>query len=237
MNDDPNKRLLEATRDLSTETVKDDLLSSVAGAVQILPKGSILAALLQKNIEIRSAKKLQRFADIVATEIIAIKDRINHESIYSEGFEYICTKCFEAAGKEYQKSKIDIYRNILIDSMVGNVDFDVQEIYLQKVDQLSALHIQVLKVLKPVVVSHVSCPIIEEKGPYSYSLARDMILWFIDDPRVEKYIYSLAQDLDSNGITSDLAGYLNKHVARSGVVDWTEYLTQFGQEFVAFLRD
>ena len=69
----------------------------------------------------------------------------NEEYIQTDEYAFIFEKCFKGAVEDYQKEKIIAFKAILINSLI---DFETtqseKEYYLNLVDNLSLLHIQVL---------------------------------------------------------------------------------------------
>ena len=104
-----------------------------------------LSSLISDYIPSQRQLRLEEFAQNLANDIKNVKTEINEKYILTDEFAFIFEKCFKGAVENYQKEKIIAYKAILINSLT---DYDVsqneKEYYLNLVESLSLLHIQIL---------------------------------------------------------------------------------------------
>lgn len=104
-----------------------------------------LSSLMSDYIPSQRQLRLEEFAQNLANDIKNLKTEINEKYILTDEFAFIFEKCFKGAVENYQKEKIIAFKAILINSLTDfNVSQNEKEYYLNLVESLSLLHIQIL---------------------------------------------------------------------------------------------
>jgi len=75
-------------------------------------------------------------------------DRVDNDYIKTGDFAFMFEKCFRGAAENPQQEKIDAFRGILVNSAVRkDYSEEEKEYFVNLVDNLSALHIRILRFL------------------------------------------------------------------------------------------
>ena len=123
----------------------EHIISGITAILATVPFAGGIASLISDYIPSQRELRLQEFTENIASDLTALKKKINEEYIQTDEYAFIFEKCFKGAVENYQKEKIIAFKAILINSLI---DFETtqseKEYYLNLVDNLSLLHIQVL---------------------------------------------------------------------------------------------
>ncbi|HAH25511.1 MAG TPA: hypothetical protein DCL77_17435 [Prolixibacteraceae bacterium] len=130
---------------LKKSEVTEHVINILKATLSTVPFTGGLASLISDYIPTQRQIRLEEFAENIANDLLTLKDEINESYIKTDEFAFIFEKCFKGAVENYQKEKIIAFKAILINSLR---DFDItqteKEYYLNLVENLSTLHIQVL---------------------------------------------------------------------------------------------
>lgn len=130
---------------LKKSNINEHIINLFKAAVATVPFAGGIASLISDYIPTRRQKRLEEFALSISKELENFKENINDKYILTDEFAFIFEKCFKGGVENYQKEKIVAFKAILINSLT---DFDTtqneKEYYLNFVDNLSLLHIQIL---------------------------------------------------------------------------------------------
>ena len=138
-------------------------------------------------------------------------------------------KIIQNVGREYQKAKLDAYRNMVVNALRVDIPSAVQEGYLNKVESLTPLHIRMI--LAVVYIGVVP----KSDDEYLNAKSVDFLGHLLPDFPKEM-VLPCAHDLDAQGITQDLEGALqvgpgfhafNMHLS----------LTNYGRGLLDFIRE
>jgi len=144
---------------------KDKIISKVKGKVLSIPRGehilylfkaglsglpigSAISSLLTDYIPGARFKRVENFARQVAEDLKKFEDQIDENFIKTDEFAYIFEQSIRGVAQNYQKEKLKAFRAILVNSAIRkDVAQDEKEYFLSLVNNLSTLHIQILKFL------------------------------------------------------------------------------------------
>jgi hypothetical protein len=104
-----------------------------------------IASLLSDYLPSQRQLRLEDFAHNVAEELNKLEAEVSGEYILTDEFAFIFEKCFKGAIENYQQEKIDAFKAVLVNSLTNNgLKQNEKEYYLNLVNNLSVLHIQIL---------------------------------------------------------------------------------------------
>ncbi len=130
---------------LKKSGINEHIINVFKAAVATVPFAGGIATLMSDYIPSQRQKRLEEFAQNIANDLEIFKEEVNENYILTDEFSFIFEKCFKGGVENYQKEKIIAFKAILINSLI---DFDTtqneKEYYLNLVDNLSLLHIQIL---------------------------------------------------------------------------------------------
>ena len=130
---------------LKKSGINEHIVNVFKAAVATVPFAGGIATLMSDYIPSQRQKRLEEFAENIASELENYKEEVNKNYILTDEFSFIFEKCFKGGVENYQKEKIIAFKAILINSLI---DFETtqneKEYYLNLVDNLSLLHIQIL---------------------------------------------------------------------------------------------
>jgi len=123
----------------------EHLLSIIKAGLATAPFTGGIASLMTDYIPSRKQKRLEEFAEHLATDLERLQDRIDADTILTDEFAFLFEQSFRGAAENYQAEKLEAFRGILINAAVGsNLASDEQEYFLSLVSTLSLLHIRIL---------------------------------------------------------------------------------------------
>lgn len=112
------------------------------------PLGAIIASLMGDYIPSKKLKRIEQFATQIANDLQSLENRVNEDMIKTDEFAFVFEQCFKGAAENYQKEKLNAFRGILINSAIGIDLSDYEkEYFLNLINNLSVLHIRILKFL------------------------------------------------------------------------------------------
>ena len=130
---------------LKKSGINEHIVNVFKAAVATVPFAGGIASLMSDYIPSQRQKRLEEFAENITSELENFKEEVNENYILTDEFSFIFEKCFKGGVENYQKEKVIAFKAILINSLI---DFDTtqneKEYYLNLVDNLSLLHIQIL---------------------------------------------------------------------------------------------
>lgn len=229
-----NKTLPELARNISQISRVDTATGIVKAAFNAVPVfGGSIASLLDDFIPASREKRLREFAERVANDINTIQNLIDTDYVKSDEFAYLFTRVFQNVTRDYQQSKLNAYRNILVNSLKYNIDDSIKESYLKRVEDLTALHLDVLSCFHSDLRNQ---KILGDPRQY-YGSFGDLgstfrkLLPHLNGGHVESALF----DLDTAGITSNVRNILNTMMTGHGALELEGRLTPYGREFVRFI--
>lgn len=130
---------------LKKSGINEHIINVFKAAVATVPFAGGIATLMSDYIPSQRQKRLEEFAQNVANDLEIFKEEVNENYILTDEFSFIFEKCFKGGVENYQKEKIIAFKAILINSLIDfGTTQNEKEYYLNLVDNLSLLHIQIL---------------------------------------------------------------------------------------------
>lgn len=141
-------KIQKAEKYLKDSKYSEHIINGIKAILANFPGGSGIASLMSDYIPSQRELRLMEFTEIIAKDLSQLQNEINENYLKSDEYAFIFEKCFKGAVENYQKEKMLAFRAILVNSLTA---FDItqteKEYYLNLVDNLSLLHIQVLSFL------------------------------------------------------------------------------------------
>jgi hypothetical protein len=210
----------------------EHIINGITAILATVPFAGGIASLMTDYIPSQRELRLQEFAENVAKDLSELKEKINEEYIRTDEYAFIFEKCFKGAVENYQKEKILAFRAILVNSLT---EFEItqteKEYYLNLVDNLSLLHIQILSFLaypkKNLELNGMDESIVS--GGFSLFFPKVI-------PNADLEIIKLAfKDLNSYGFTNTSESIFNTMTASSGWNLLGDRVSKNGRNFIRFI--
>jgi hypothetical protein len=130
------------TSSRTTETILNIFKATLATA----PFCGGIASLITDYIPSARFKRLEKFAEQIAEDLLKLSDRVNESYIQTDDFAYLFEKSFRGVAENPQPEKINAFRGILINSAVrSDYSEEEKEYFITLVNTLSVLHIRILR--------------------------------------------------------------------------------------------
>ena len=217
---------------LKESKYSEHIINVVKAVLANFPIGSGIASLMSDYIPSQREIRLMEFTENIAKDLSELQDEINENYLKSDEYAFIFEKCFKGAVENYQKEKIIAFRAILVNSLI---DFELtqteKEYYLNLVDNLSLLHIQVLSFLafpkKYLELNGMDESIVS--GGFSSFFPKVI-------PNANVEIIKLAfMDLNGYGFTNTDSGIFNTMTSSSGWSLLGDRVSKNGRNFIKFI--
>jgi hypothetical protein len=126
-------------------SANEHLLNVLKAALATAPFTGGIASLMTDYIPSMKQRRLEEFAEQVATDLKSLQDRVEEARLLTDEFAFVFEKCFRGAAEHHQQEKLDAFRGILVNSAIGaDVANDENDYFLGLVNSLSALHLRIL---------------------------------------------------------------------------------------------
>lgn len=141
-----NKSLVQRIKQAAVTGSAEHVVNILKAGLATTPFCGGIASLMTDYIPNAKFERLEKFANQIAEDLVALQDKVDEEKIHTDEFAYVFEECFRGVAENYQDEKIEAFRGILINTVVGSdTEEDENEYFLNLVNTLSALHIRILK--------------------------------------------------------------------------------------------
>lgn len=141
-------KIQKAEKNLKKSKYSEHIINGIKAILASFPGGSSIASLMADYIPSQREKRIIEFTESIAKDLSELQDDLDENYLKSDEYAFIFEKCFKGAVENYQKEKIIAFKAILVNSLI---EFEItqteKEFYLNLVDNLSLLHIQILSFL------------------------------------------------------------------------------------------
>ena len=143
-----NQLITKMKEDIQHIPPGEHILNIFKAVLANIPVGAAISSLMTDYIPSSKSKRINEFARQIAEDLRRLKDKIDNEYILKDDFAYLFEQAFRGVAQNYQKDKIEAFRGILINSAIRpDIKQEEKEFFLNLVDNLSVLHIRILKFL------------------------------------------------------------------------------------------
>lgn len=105
-----------------------------------------IASLIADYIPSGKQKRLEEFTEQVAKDLNEFKQRVDETKILTDEFAFIFERCYRGVAENYQKEKLEAFRAIFVNTLIGtDLSDGEKEYFLGLVNNLSVLHIRILR--------------------------------------------------------------------------------------------
>jgi hypothetical protein len=210
----------------------EHIINGIKAILAGFPIGSSISSLMSDYIPTQRELRLHEFTETIAKDLSELQDDIDENYLRSDDFAFIFEKCFKGAVENYQREKILAFRAILVNSLTQfEITQTEKEYYLNLVDNLSVLHIQILSFLaeprKYLEMNEMDESIVS--GGFSSFFP-------IVIPNASLDIIKLAfKDLHGYGFTNTDSGIFGTMTASSGWALLGDRVSENGRNFIDFI--
>ena len=210
----------------------EHILNAVKAILVNFPIGSSIASLLTDYIPSQREKRILEFTETVSKDLKRLENEINEDYIRNDKFAFIIEKCFKGAAENYQKEKIEAFRAILVNSLIDtSTSQTVKEYYLNLVNNLTVLHIQLLSFFASPLKFLNANGIDESKIQGGLGSFLPIVL-----PNANLALIKLAfNDLYRFGFTNTDGSSFNTMTVKSGLELLGDRMTKDGRAFIKFI--
>jgi len=226
--------LKSEAKDLQKQTARDHVVNVIKATVSGIPVvGGPVASLMSDYIPNSRVERLEQFAKDLADDMTRVHDKLNVDYVRTDEYAFLVTRVFEDVARDYQEDKLRAYRNILVNGLRFDVRASIQEAYLNRVENLTPLHLQLLSCFVSDEDNAKKLPDATQSYGSSGSIRNTLQILLPDFPRDQ--LAACAHDLDIQGITGNLASSLTTMMTAHGAQELANRLTPFGRGFVDFI--
>jgi hypothetical protein len=212
----------------------EHVVNLLKAALSTIPFTGFIASLLSDYIPNTKHERLLRFSNDIVDELGKIKDQIDESKINKDELAFIVEKCFQGVAENYQKSKLEAFKAIFINSISNlrsNKDIEI-EYYINLTNRLTSLHIEILAFLKSPKDHYESLglkinnihPTFLEAFKAAFNVNPEIVYSAFNDLYEYGFINKKAEDFSSGII---LAGTLEKK--------FKFILSQKGESYIRFI--
>ena len=226
------RKIQKVEKHLKESKNSEHIINGIKAILANFPIGSGIASLMSDYIPSQRELRLMEFTENISKDLSKLQDEINDNYLKSDEYAFIFEKCFKGAVENYQKEKIIAFRVILVNSLIKfELTQTEKEYYLNLVDNLSLLHIQVLSFLafprKYLELNGMDESIVS--GGFSSFFPKVI-------PNANVEIIKLAfKDLNGYGFTNTDSGIFNTMTSSSGWSLLGDRVSKNGRNFIKFI--
>ena len=150
MSDEESKQraLSRVERVVADSEAAEGILSAFKAGLSLLPIGSMIASLITDFIPSARALRLEEFAAKTAEDLRELAEEVEADYIKTDDFAFMFERCFRGVAENPQQEKIEAFRGILVNSAIRkDYSAEEKEYFVNLVNNLSALHIRILRFL------------------------------------------------------------------------------------------
>lgn len=141
-----NRALSKVEKIIEGSATAEKLLSIFKAVLGSTPLAGGIASLISDYIPSARFRRLERFAEAVAGDLKRFEDRVRTDYIESDDFAFMFERCFRGAAENPQQEKLKAFRGMLINSAIrGDLSEEQREYFLNLANNLSVLHIRILR--------------------------------------------------------------------------------------------
>ena len=191
-----------------------------------------LASLATVFIPSRRAKRLEEFAEQIASDLRALREAIDATYIRSDEFAHIFEQSFRGVAENYQEEKVAAFRGILVNAPIRrDVSEDEKQYFLSLVSSLTPLHIRLLRFLDDPAAYAAAAGLSESSIDGGF---RRFLPVVISGVRVE-VLESAFADLYQMGMINTAPSIFTTMTSAGGLQLARGRVTPLGQLFVSFI--
>ena len=139
-----NKKNLIEIKD--QRELRENLINLFKVGFSCIPLGSPLASLFGDYLPSRKIERLETFIQWAVETISRLEEKVYKDKIDTDEFGYISESCLKGIMNNYSKIKIQMFKGILINSLVRNKKQEEKEFYLHLINRLTEIHLKILAI-------------------------------------------------------------------------------------------
>lgn len=143
--------LREIAERLPESQLRDHARSAVISAVNLLPFGGTLSALLSEYLPNWKLNRIHDFFEKLGDDLERLKDRVDEEQLRTEQYGLMLEHVMRQVAQTTGEAKLEAYRAILLNGAISSSPNEVERAYfVSRVDALQELHLIILTVIHAV---------------------------------------------------------------------------------------
>lgn len=213
------------------EKLTDFCETNLRALVEQIPFGGLLTNNIDFLIKPSIEKRREKWLNLIVDSINVLSDRIDNinKMFQDETFITFIINTTQSAMRTHQDEKINMYKNVLINSYVcNNIDGDKKLIFLNWLDNLTFTHMKVLAFMdQPSEFCNNS------DGNTMYTIAGIMRMSFPDFNDNRQIYENIVKDLYYKGLIN--TDNISVNMTSSGA--FASRTTAIGKEFISFVSN
>lgn len=229
---DKTNELTKQAEELEEKTSADKALTTIKALVSAVPiVGGTITSLMSDLIQEGKEKRLIEFTKLLAEELTRQKDRLNQDFVKTEDFAHLWQAAFQKVQEQRGQQKLAAYKNILVNSLIANVDAATVDQYMDVASRLGDIELLVLSSFVSDARNEPALAQLQNSPVGSLTQTLRTLCPDLDDQKIERAIHVL----DGEGITNKVEGSLKTGMTGHGATLLESRLTSYGRDFVAFV--
>lgn len=231
MADESNELAKQAT-ELDGRTSTDNAVTAAKALVSAVPiVGGVIASLMSDLIKDSQERRLLEFTKKVADELTRHNQRLNADFVKTEDFAHLWQLSFRKVSEERGQQKLEAYKNILVNSLILDVDTATIDEYVDVASRLGDIDLRVLSAFVSDASNQPAVGQLQNFPQGSLMQTLRALLPELDEGKIDRAILVL----DGAGITNKVQQSLMTGMTGHGATQLESRLTAFGRSFVDFV--
>lgn len=225
------KSLRKRVEKIVSSSPAEHILNILKAVVATAPYCGGLASLMTDYIPSGKQRRFEEFTEQFAKDLKKLEEQIDQNKILTDEYAFIFEKCYRGVAENYQKEKLDAFRGILVNTLMETkISEDEKEYFLGLVNNLSVLHIRILKFMydpKSYLETH-NIPLDRIRGGFSEFFP-------IAIPGIELQVIEAAfSDLYQYGLIGTDKKIFKAVTAGKGLELLGDRVSELGKRFITF---
>ncbi len=124
----------------------ETILNIFKSVLATVPFAGGISSLISDYIPSARMRRIEEFAQRVALDLKDVSSKVDASHLNTDEFAFLFEKAFRGAAEHYQREKLDAFRGILVNAAIrADVEQEQQEYFLVLVNNLSVLHLRILR--------------------------------------------------------------------------------------------
>ncbi len=218
--------------DVSTHSkVIDTILNVTKAGFATFPFTGGIASLITDYIPSAKQKRIEDFMNSVIIDLQNVSKSINANSLKTDLIAFTLEKCLRGVAENPYKEKIEAFRGILVNSLIGNENLaEEKEYFINLVNNLAVIHLKILRFMNNSEDYLRASKIPKQKLQVGFKK-----LFSIAIPEISiEIIISAFEDLYRQGLINTDSEIFNKTIKGNSLDLLNNSVTSFGKRFIQF---
>jgi len=142
-------QLVEKIKGFAASNGGEHFLNILKAGLSTAPFCGGIASLLSDYIPSTRFTRLESFVEQIAEDLNRLQGQVNSDLIATDEYAHLFENCLRGVAQNYQNEKLQMFRGIIINSLITESAHEEERLYyLSLVNNLSTLHIRILKFME-----------------------------------------------------------------------------------------